>query len=297
MNNLKNINIIDHINISDVKWILNPFPHAVIDNFLPKEVFDLISKNLKNVDKFNDVKKEFLSHVEYKKKVFGDKDLIGNLKLPVDILGSKKIKKIFENFFNVTNITSLTDWSNYGGYFPFHSMKTGGLLGTHVDHSHSRDNLLHVANAIFYVSENWEYEWGGETFFSNQSGFKMEKKIYPKPNRVVLFTHSPFSFHGVKKINCPENHYRNTYYMDYYIHDNQINSLINHMQSSYGIKLKYFFHSTTFIPLVPLGIKSFDLKFLISKKTYSYIFKYLRYLFSKYFLGYKISILLKKLLS
>lgn len=135
--NMINNNILDQINIADVQWTLDPFPHAIIDDFLPKEIFDLIPKNLKNVDNFNDVKKEFSSHVEYKKKVFGNKDLSENLKLPIDILGSKKIKKIFEKYVNVTNIISLNDWNNYGGYFPFYLVKTNGLLGTHVDHSHS----------------------------------------------------------------------------------------------------------------------------------------------------------------
>jgi Rps23 Pro-64 3,4-dihydroxylase Tpa1-like proline 4-hydroxylase len=75
-------------------------------------------------------------------------------------------------------------------------MKTGGLLGAHVDHSHSaNDNkLLHVANAIFYVSQKWDEAWGGETLLFNSTGFKIIKKISPKPNRLILFIHSSTSF-------------------------------------------------------------------------------------------------------
>ncbi len=294
MNELIHKDIIKQITLNDIKWELNPFPHAIIDNFLPQEIFKKISESLDNVDNFDDIKKEFTSHVEYKKKVYGDSDLKGNLKLPVEILGSQIIKKIFERYLNVNNVISLTDWDNYGGYFPFHSMKTGGLLGTHVDHSHSRDNLLHIANAIYYASSDWREDWGGETFFSNQTGFKIIKKIEPKPNRVVLFVHSSSSFHGVQKIHCPEKINRNTYYMDYYISDNQFPNLLKNLKNN-SLDLRFTFHSTTFIPLFPFGLNSFKLKFLKSKNTYKYILKYLRYLISIHIFGYKLTGYLKKI--
>ena len=294
MNKLIYQDSIKQVSFENLNWFSDPFPHAIIDDFLPEEIFKTISRSLDSVDDFDDVKKEFSSHVEYKKKVYGDGDLKGNLKLPVEILGSKKIKEIFEKYLNVRNIVSLTDWNNYGGYFPFHSMKSGGLLGTHVDHSHSRDNLLHIANAIYYASNDWKESWGGETIFSDKTGFKLIKKIYPKPNRLVLFVHSSLSFHGVKTINSPEKINRNTYYMDYYISDNQLSNLLKNIREKCSINLKYTFHSTTFIPFFPFGFKSFKFKYLIEKNTYRYIIKYLRYLLAIHIFGYNFTGYIKK---
>ena len=64
-------------------------------------------------------------------------------------MGSQALKEIFETHLNIKKMVSLSDWSDYGGYFPLHSMKSGGLLGIHVDHSHSKSELLHMANSIF----------------------------------------------------------------------------------------------------------------------------------------------------
>ena len=139
-------------------------------------------------------------------------------------------------------------------------MKSGGLLGIHVDHSYSKSELLHMANSIFYVSPYWEDSWGGETVLCNSSGSRIVKKIIPKPNRLILFVHSSSSFHGVNKINCPTDVNRTTYYMDYYINPSDIPLLNDNIRNS-GLKkgLKFTHHTTTFIPFFPLGIKSFKL--------------------------------------
>ena len=285
-NKIKNLNI---------KWDYEPFPHTVIDNFLPSNNFKKISENLKLINNFKDLKKNFSTHVEFNKKVYGDKDLSGELKIPVNILGSKLIKNIFEKFLNVKNMISLADWENYGGYYPFHSMNTGGVLGAHVDHSHSEDDLLHVANAIYYVSDKWDESWGGETFFSNDIGTKIVKKIIPKPNRLVLFIHSSQAFHGVNKISSPSDIKRNTYYMDYYIKDSEFIKMIDNQKKNIGKSLNYTHHTTTFIPLFPIGLKSFEIKFLGMKNTYKYILKYMQYLIARFIFGYQFSGFLKKL--
>ena len=157
MNNIEEI-IKERIKSSQISWKNNPFPHAILDNFLPDELFEKISLSSNLVEDIDNFKKSFTSHVELNKKVYGNNDLKGDLRLPVDIIGGNTLKKILENYLDIEGLISLNDWKNYGGYYPYHTMKTGGLLGAHVDHSHSaNDNkLLHVANAIFYVSQKWD---------------------------------------------------------------------------------------------------------------------------------------------
>ena len=158
-------------------------------------------------------------------------------------------------------------------------MADKGLLGSHVDHSHSNDNKLHVANAIYYVSPEWDLEWGGETILFSKNVLKPLKYITPKPNRLVLFIHSSSSFHGVNLINCPASIKRNTYYMDYYLD----NAIMGKDPIPKFDKLIYFNHHTTFIPFSPLGLSSFRFKNIFEMNSLMYSYVMIRYLVNKIF--------------
>ena len=282
------VDIKKKINDLSINWETEPFPHTVIDNFLPSETFSKIVDSLNNLKDLKDIKKKFSNYIENNKEVYGDKDLSDTLKLPVNVLGGDEIKKKFTNLFNIDQISSLTDVPNYGGYYPFHIMRKDGVLGSHVDHSHSNEGKLHIANSIYYVSPKWEDTWGGETVFLNSYGTKILKKISPKPNRLILFVHSAKSFHAVNKISCPDDIRRNTYYMDYYTNDKNLNIIYSNIKN-----LTYSFHTTTFIPFFPLGFKSFKIKYLFKKSTYHYLIVLFKYVLKRFFLNYKLASFLK----
>jgi len=294
LNNIEKV-IKERIKISKIIWEVHPFPHAIIDNFLPPDIFAKITDELMHVDNFQDIKKNFISHVELNKNVYGDKDLSGTLKLPVDILGGLFVKEILENYLNEQKLISLCDWPNYGGYYPFHSMTGGGILGSHVDHSHSKNGDLHVANSIFYVSPEWKPSWGGETLLFSNTGLKIIKKISPSPNRLILFIHSSTSFHGVNKISTPSGVHRNTYYMDYYIDDRQLPQMHKTLKTKGNKNLVYSFHTTSFVPFFPLGIKSFRIKSLFMKNTYPYLKVFFKYLVARFLLSYRLARALKRM--
>ena len=299
MEKLDNIEKIikERIGQFEINWVAKPFPHAIIDNFLPSNIFSKIVESLSSIDSFEDIKKNFQSHVEYNKKVYGDNDLNEILKLPINILGGLSVKKIFEKYLNEERLISLSDWPGYGGYYPFHSMTSGGILGSHVDHSHSKDGELHVANSIYYVSPEWEELWGGETLFFNGIGLKIVKKITPLPNRLILFIHSSNSFHGVNTISSSARVERRTYYMDYYIKDKQLPQIDMTLKNKGYKNSVYSFHGTAFVPLFPLGIKSFKIKALFKKNTYPYFKVFLKYLIVRYLLNYRMARTIKKILN
>ncbi len=279
MNKAIDIKLIEKNLIKNIKWIEEPFPHAVIDNFLPQDLFKQISSKTNDITELKKAANYFQSHAELKKKVFSMNELNSKLKIPIEILGSKKICGIFKKYFKNFRISSLLEQPALGGYFPFHSMADKGLLGSHVDHSHSNDNKLHVANAIYYVSPEWDSKWGGETILFSNNGLKPLKYITPKPNRLVLFIHSSLSFHGVNLINCPAPIKRNTYYMDYYLD----NATVDKDSMSKFNKLRYFNHHTTFIPFFPLGVSSFRFKNIFEMNSLVYCYVLIRYLINKIF--------------
>ena len=115
-------------------------------------------------------------------------------------------------------------------------------MGTHVDHSSEPDTgLPHVLNIILYLTKNWHLSWGGSTVFANRNGRKIEKKIDFVPNRAVIFLHSPFTFHGVSKIQNNRTK-RSTIYVDYYSKNMNPYSHLN-----LNFKNVWFKHPTTFI--------------------------------------------------
>ena len=293
MNNIEQV-IKERIKQFEIVWETHPFPHAIIDNFLPSDVYAKITESLNQVDNFKDIKKKFISHVEFNKNVYGDKDLKGILRLPINILGGVIIKDILESYLNVQKLISLCDWPDYAGYYPFHSMKVDGILGSHVDHSHSKNGDLHVANSVFFVSPKWESSWGGETLLFSNTGLKIIKKIIPATNRLVLFIHSSSSFHGVNKISSPVGVNRNSYYMDYYVHDKQLPQMHKTLKTKGSKNLVYSFHSTSFVPFFPLGIKSFKIKSLFMKNTYPYLKVFFRYLAARFLLNYSFARMLKR---
>ena len=281
--NINYNNINDDFNNLKVNWKIDPFPHAIIDNFLQKDVFANILKCFEQGIELKDVHKKFNTDLELNKEVYGDKDLKDLMKLPIEVLGGEIIKNTLQGFVGNIDLISLCDCKNYGGYYPFHTMTKGGLLGSHVDHSKSKYGDIHVANSIYYVSPEWEESWGGETILFDKNGYNIKTSIQPKPNRLVLFIHSSTSFHGVNTITNLAKFKRSTYYMDYYINDKDLKNLQINLKNQNYFESKYTNHPTTFIPLFPLGKKSFNPKTLFKPKTYyPYLYNYMKYLFNRF---------------
>jgi len=265
-----------------LKWTLDPFPHAIIDNFLIQEVFDRITNDLRESPKSEVIQRQFGSYIESKKTIYSDKTLSNTTIIPIGVLESNLIKGLISEFLNDSGVTSMSEQYLYGGYSPYHEMESGGILGSHVDHSFSQDNKnLHVGNAIFYVSNYWQPDWGGETILFSRNGIKPIKLIEFKPNRLILFIHSSNSFHGVNYISSPPEQKRKTYYLDYYSLPEKSRSIERTLKSKGCNGLEYTHHSTIFLPLFPIGLKSFRIKNLFRRENIFYAFFYVIYYISR----------------
>ena len=215
-----------------------PYPHLVLDNFLIDPFFKNL--NLENYKLNQNNGRSFNTDLEKNKWTSKNEILSKNLKLIIDELNKKEF---LENLYKLTGITDLfsttegnTSLANY------HEMYESGFLGTHVDHSSEpTTGLPHVLNIILYLSKDWSKSWGGSTVFANKSGTKIEKTIDYIPNRAVIFLHSPFTFHGVTKIENNQKK-RSTIYVDYYSKNKKP---YTHLKLNF--KNVWFKHPTTFI--------------------------------------------------
>ena len=77
-------------------------------------------------------------------------------------------------------------------------------------HTYGSDGSLHTDSAssrsftsIYYPHERWSPNWGGETVFFNSDETDIIASMYPKPNRLVIFSGTiPHVARGVSRI-CP----------------------------------------------------------------------------------------------
>lgn len=267
--------------LENIEWMAEPFPHAIVDNFLNKSDFKALTKELNRQEL--KVQSTFNSSLE-KKNIYLDSQMGEQAKSVIRIMGGKEIKRIFSEQFGV-KVKSMGDTLGYSGYSPFHVTKDGGLLGSHVDHSDINDGAKrHIANTIFYASNTWEKEWGGETIFFSKNGMIQKSKIEPIPNRLILFAHSAHSFHGVNIFNSKGASERRTFYHDYYIDEKDIDEAMISINLKYQKSTIHSNHSTTFVPFLPFGINSdIDFSKILSKKNFDYIFQYIIYRLNRKF--------------
>tara|TARA_A100001015_G_C14995060_1_gene715814 strand:+ start:1077 stop:1877 length:801 start_codon:yes stop_codon:yes gene_type:complete len=240
--------------------LAKPFPHAILDNFLDENFFKNLNLNEIIINK----KKGRIFNTDIEKNKWASKNeiLSNNLKSIIDELNKKDF---LENLHKLTGITELFSTSEGNTSLAnYHEMYESGFLGTHIDHSSEPvTGLPHVLNIILYLSKNWQKSWGGSTIFANKYGTKIEKLVDFKPNRAVIFLHSPFTFHGVTEIKNNLNK-RSTIYVDYYSANK---SPYDHLNLKF--KNVWFKHPTTFI--LP------NIKDYFPKKNRIYLKKMIKY--------------------
>jgi len=103
--------------------------------------------------------------------------------------------------------------------FHWHYTPTGGEVTPHCDSKGK------IGSQIFYLNteQDWQPDWGGETVVlddgerigpDNAPGFDDFDAEYPAQtadNRSLLFGRRGNSWHGVRRINCPEGYYRKVF--------------------------------------------------------------------------------------
>ena len=228
-------------------WNAKPFPHIYIDDFLDDDSFQILAKAAKEVD----IKPAmtFNSEIQSGKDIFSNADSPKAIQAIVDVLSHPEFVQQLSILTKIENIRPLTEFkSDFLPFKYFHQMSDGGHLGSHVDHSTVGIDNVHVLNCIFYITDKWESDWGGDSLFFSKFGFKEKARVSYKPNRLVIFLHTSQSFHGVSKLRG--NRYkRSTIYMDYNLDKNKLENVKNQAINN-GSKFipKFWAHQTTFIP-------------------------------------------------
>jgi len=207
--NLSHTEAIDQRNFKEA----HPFPHFVIENFLCPDVAEQIKQCvLADSHKFDVV---FNDGVQRNKTISTGAEVPLYLQLLAGKLASPHMLRYLEKLTGLKNLISDPYFNTDVGYY--HIMGSGGVLGSHVDHSHHGTlNIPHVLNLVLYISPDWMEEYGGRLLLYDRSGKTPVVGIVPVFNRAVIFMNNPVAYHGVDPLSNHARKSRHSLYFAYY---------------------------------------------------------------------------------
>lgn len=201
-----------------------PFPHVVIDNFLPTELIETILANFP-IDKSNNEINYEKGYKGLHKRQVDPNECNQYLRGVFQFFNSAPMLQFFEKLTCINGLIADPYFTGGG----FHEIKTGGLLGVHSDFRINKG--LHVErriNAIIYLNKDWQASYGGNLELWDAGMTTCLKQIAPIFNRCVVFNTDADSNHGhPEPLNTPENITRKSIALYYYtasqaVYDNYV---------------------------------------------------------------------------
>ncbi len=169
-----------------------PFPHSVIDNFLPQEMAEALLAHFPEDTKSHDKVYEKGYGGTHKRQI-----------LPYDC--DQYVRDAFAFFNSAPMLQFLEGITNIRGLMPdpyftgggFHETKAGGLLGIHADFRVNEHlQVLRRVNVIIYLNKDWQDAYGGHLELWDREMKNKVSSVLPVFNRCVIFNTDEDSFHG-----------------------------------------------------------------------------------------------------
>ncbi|HAC57075.1 2OG-Fe(II) oxygenase [Parvibaculum sp.] len=198
-----------------------PFPHIVIDDFLPSRTIDRLIEDYpydQSLPVWNDATHRHKDTGEFIQK---DKRNIRDLlRMPPSY--RQLIWELNSHYFldflsKLSGIKNLLPDPNLRGA-GIHQIGTGGFLKVHADFTLQRDFALsRRINLLLYLNRDWPEEYGGHLELWDREIKGPPKRVLPIANRCVIFSTTADSFHGhPKPLTCPEGVYRKSIALYFY---------------------------------------------------------------------------------
>jgi Rps23 Pro-64 3,4-dihydroxylase Tpa1-like proline 4-hydroxylase len=202
----------------------DPYPHYVIDDFVNDDIAHKLSNDFMDFDSPNWFK--YNNQVEVKKSCNNWYNFPEETYKFFQYLNSPAF---VQSLSEVTGVQLIPDHGLHGA--GWHIQPTGGKLNVHLDYSiHPKLGLERRFNFIFYLTPNWDTNWGGHLELwshdsENNQPKELVKTIENKFNRAVIFDTTYNSWHGFSQpINCPVDVYRKSIAMYYLCEPSEIAS-------------------------------------------------------------------------
>ena len=190
-----------------------PFPHIVIDNFLPDE--SILDKILEEYPKAEDIDwQKFENKAEKKLANKHERYMGDNTRFLLYQFNSSTFISFLESLTGIDGIIPDPHFEGGG----LHQIERGGYLKLHVDFNRNKKLCLdRRLNLLLYLNKDWKEEYGGYLELWDKDVTQCGKKILPIFNRLVIFTTTDFTYHGhPEPLTCPEGWTRKSLALYYY---------------------------------------------------------------------------------
>ncbi len=189
-----------------------PFPHVVIENFLPRPIIDMC---IAEFDQSRaDHQRVFDRSQERAKRQFNPEDLSPGPRALFYSFNSRPFLKMLENITGIDGL--IPDPYFLGG--GFHEIGTGGHLSMHADFNHHKlMDLERRINVLIYLNDDWRDEYGGQLELWDSGMTACVRSVIPEANRCVIFNTTSQSMHGnPHPVNHPDGRSRKSIALYYY---------------------------------------------------------------------------------
>ncbi|HEV3132787.1 MAG TPA: 2OG-Fe(II) oxygenase [Acidimicrobiales bacterium] len=193
-----------------------PFPHVVIDNALPADVLKQVVDELPSPEDWEEHDDwTYANRADaIKRSIPNDWDLGPVTRHLLNQFNSAVFVNFLEKLTGIEGL--LPDPYYFGG--GVHQIERGGFLKIHADFNvHHRLKVDRRLNALLYLNEGWQDEWGGNLELWDASMENAVERIPPIFNRLVVFATTDTSFHGhPDPLTCPVGVRRRSLALYYY---------------------------------------------------------------------------------
>lgn len=190
----------------------DPFPHIVVDNFLPPQVLERVLEEFPNVS--SGVWEKYNDRLQQKQGSRDEASLGPSTRTLLREFNGSAFLSFLEELTGITGLIP-DPWFEGGG---LHQIEPGGLLKVHVDfNKHTLTRLDRRVNALLYLNKDWEESWAGQLELWDQDMQRAAHKILPLFNRLVVFNTTDFANHGhPEPLACPPGKTRKSIALYYY---------------------------------------------------------------------------------
>lgn len=190
-----------------------PFPHIVLDDFLPEAVLKRAMKGFPDESLTHD-RTFTMGYAGQNKRQIRPEDCEPATRELFWFMNSRPMLQFLEGLTGIDGL--LPDPYFLGG--GFHETTKGGLLGVHADFRvHEELNLRRRLNLIVYLNPQWEEQWMGQLELWSRDMSTCVQRVAPILNRCVVFCTEADTWHGhPDPLNTPDGVARRSMALYYY---------------------------------------------------------------------------------
>lgn len=189
-----------------------PFPHIMIDDFLPRQIVDMCIA-------------EFAAHDMRGGPSYDRSQERLKREIKPDV-ASERVRNLFYGFNSRPFISLVENITGIKGLIPdpyfmgggFHEIQNGGHLSVHADFNHHKMmNLERRVNLLIYLNDDWREDYGGQLELWSDDMAACVHSFVPLANRCVIFNTTLHSNHGNPQVvNHPDGVSRKSIALYYY---------------------------------------------------------------------------------